>query len=300
MLDDLASRGRAPTSSDAPVRVVYEDEDFDEPTLGSGACVGALSADPEASDDEPTACGPLFVFRAGAKSSRGARRRVNQDAMLVLEKEGIFAVADGMGGHSGGELASQLAVEAIATTFQARSVPRPLSNIAPRAAQLVHAFAAANEVVRAAAAKKTEFRDMGTTLVALKACPEKRRIYVAHVGDSRCYRLRQGKVVRLTRDHTLAAYGVRGREAGFLSRAVGVNGILEVDIFLGAPCPGDVYLLCSDGLTKVADDDDIADILDANPDPATAAERLVEFAVGQGGGDDVTVVVLRMEAATAP
>ncbi len=297
MLDGLPSPAEDPRGAlEAPVPA-YEDDDFDEPTVGSGACVGGLMADPLAADDEPTACHTLFVVRSGAKSVRGARRRVNQDATLVLDAEGIFAVADGMGGHSGGELASRLAVEALADAFTYGGSPRPLANLPRRAAQLVQAFAAANERVRRAAAKKAECRDMGTTLVAMKACAEKRRFYIAHVGDSRCYRLRGGNLSRLTRDHTLAAYGVGGREGAFLSRAVGVNGILEVDVFLAEPRPSDVYLLCSDGLTKAVGDDDIADILHAEADPSEAALRLVEFAADQGAADDVSVLVVRVGSA---
>jgi protein phosphatase len=138
---------------------------------------------------------------------------------------------------------------------------------------------------------------MGTTLVAARFAPNKQRVYIAHVGDSRCYRLRGGVLLQLTRDHTFGALGVGGKLGETLSRAVGHEESVEVDLTVDAPEPGDRYLLCSDGLSKMLPDDAIRDALDAEPDIARTCQRLVTLANDKGGKDNVTVVLVKVERA---
>ena len=135
------------------------------------------------------------------------------------------------------------------------------AHVPPLAAELVQSIAAANEAVHRAAGAATRFSDMGTTVVAARFDPKRGRLYVGHVGDSRCYRLRDGALKQLTRDHTMAELGVTGREGSHLSRAVGPKGVVETDVAVLEPRAGDVYLLCTDGLTKMISDAVIRDIL---------------------------------------
>jgi protein phosphatase len=278
-----------------------EDEGDYEPTRGGGAAVRRLLVDPDAIDDEPTGCHELFEMRCAGRTDVGRKRRSNEDAMLVLERHGIFAVADGMGGHAGGQIASRLAIEAIEATFTAGgSESCVLAHVPRRGAELVQSFAAANEAVRGVASKSAQLYEMGTTLVAARFCPAKGRLYVGHVGDSRCYRLRDGELMQITRDHTLAELGVTGREARHLSRAVGPSGIVEADLAVLEPHPGDIYVLCSDGLTKMLNEEVIADVLRNAPNPELAVTDLVELANAHGATDNVTAVIIEIRAASSP
>jgi protein phosphatase len=270
------------------------DDEDEEPTRGGGAAVRKLYFEDGAQQEEPA--GPdLFDLRAGGRSDPGTKVTNNEDAMLVLEGEGLYVVADGMGGHAGGEIASQLAVEALANTFlDKKPVPLLMLNVPPQATQLVQGIAAANEAIRSMAARTPWLSEMGTTVVAARFAPAQGRLYVGHVGDSRCYRFRDGKLEQITRDHTMAEYGLSGKDARRLSRAVGSNGIVEADLAVLVPRDGDVYLLCSDGLTKTLSEEAIAEVLEQEPDPDTAARELVARAREQRARDNVTVVVVRV------
>jgi len=293
-----AARDPRPPRPVQPVRVTFMDEE-DEPTLGGGASVRNIRFEAE-DGDPPAACRPLFVVHAAGKTDTGRRRRANEDALLVLRKQAVYVVADGMGGHAGGAVASQLAVEAIATAFiDGIESPGVLSNVPPLAAELVQSLAAANESVRRAAARDIRLSDMGTTVVAARFCPERGRLYVGHVGDSRCYRLRDGALELLTRDHTMAELGVTGRGAAHLSRAVGPKGVLEADVAVLEPRAGDVYLLCTDGLTKMISDEEIRDILLAETTAEAAATHLIARANAEGGRDNVTALVVQVEEPVA-
>jgi serine/threonine protein phosphatase PrpC len=279
-----------------PVRVSIMDEDeTDEPTLGGGASVRRVRCEPAAEGEQPAAGRPRFAVHAAGKTDTGKRRRANEDALLVLRKQTVYAVADGMGGHAGGAVASQLAVEAIAAAFiDGIESPCILSNVPPLAAELVQSLAAANESIRRAAARDVRLSDMGTTVVAARFCPERGRLYVGHVGDSRCYRLREGALELLTSDHTMAELGVTGRAGIHLSRAVGPKGVVEADVAVLEPRAGDVYLLCTDGLTKMLADTEIRDVLLAEPSAEGAAATLVARANAEGGRDNVTVLVVQV------
>ena len=285
-----------------PIRVVIMDDDDDdeEPTLGGGASVRNVHCEPAAEGEQPAAGRALFAVHAAGRTDTGRRRQANEDALLVMRKQTVYAVADGMGGHAGGAVASQLAVEAIATAFiDGIESPCILSNVPPLAAELVQSLAAANESIRRAAARDVRLSDMGTTVVAARFCPERGRLYVGHVGDSRCYRLREGTLELLTRDHTMAELGVTGRGAVHLSRAVGPKGVVEADVAVLEPRAGDVYLLCTDGLTKMISDDEIRDVLVAEDTVESAAAMLVARANAEGGRDNVTALVVHVAAVDA-
>jgi protein phosphatase len=135
---------------------------------------------------------------------------------------------------------------------------------------------------------------MGTTVVCARFSPTKRRLHIGHVGDSRCYRLRDGIFKQLTADHTMAELGMTGPESANLSRAVGIWSTVPIDVVVGAPLPSDIYLLCSDGLTKMLDDERIAHVLRTEEDPQAAVDRLIFFANARGGKDNITVILVRV------
>lgn len=300
----------APTPlAEAPVpRITFDDgcDDEEEPTsvstLKAPAQVApAIVYDEDASIDEPTGAQPLFLLSASAQSDVGRRRKRNEDAVLVLEQLGIFAVADGMGGISGGEIASSIAVDTIREMFErstfasgedARTLPR-------RAAELASAIRKANEAILGRARDQRELKGMGTTLTAARFSMFKQRLYLAHVGDSRVYRMRGGELRMMTTDHTMEELGVKGDEAGNLSRALGVWPRVPVDIVLAKPMVGDVYLLCSDGLTKMVDEPTIKRTLGAAGTLHDTARALVDAANANGGKDNVSVVLVKVEAPQA-
>jgi serine/threonine protein phosphatase PrpC len=135
---------------------------------------------------------------------------------------------------------------------------------------------------------------MGTTLVAARFSPNKQRLYVGHVGDSRCYRLRGGTLRQLTTDHTMAALGMKGPHSKDLFQAVGVNERLVIDLIVDKPQDSDVYLLCSDGLSKMLSDKEIRDVLVEQEDLESALYTLIEHANDRGGNDNVTIVIVKV------
>ncbi|MGH9075562.1 MAG: Stp1/IreP family PP2C-type Ser/Thr phosphatase, partial [Acidimicrobiales bacterium] len=246
-------------------------------------------------------------LRSGSATDIGLVRRVNQDQ--VLEADTLFAVADGMGGHAGGEVASKTAVEALRSAFE--QAPDP-----PSAGDLVGAVEAANEAVWDRAAADPDLRGMGTTLTALALVTEegKEELALAHVGDSRAYRFRQGRLDQLTADHSLVGEMVRrgqlsaAEAAGHpqrhvVTRAVGIDPMVEVDAWLVRPTAGDRILVCSDGLVDEVEDAEIATVLGDVADPGRAARELVSLAREHGGKDNITVLVVDVvdaPAASAP
>jgi PPM family protein phosphatase len=285
-------------------RISYEEDGGELDLTKVAAAAGPASTPPqalrilyddEAAVDEPTQNAALILVTATAQTDPGKRRRRNEDSMLVDEANGIFVVADGMGGYRGGEVASQLAVTTIEKAFSTGSFQLPANDQIPRrAGELASAIQMANEEVLRRAAADKQLEGMGTTICAARFSPNKQRLYVGHVGDSRAYCLRDGVLSQMTSDHTMKAAGIGGAIAQHLSRAVGVWPVVPVDIVLGKPRPDDVYLLCSDGLSKMVDDDTIAATLRNAKTPADAAQQLVDLANENGGKDNVTVIVIRV------
>jgi len=228
----------------------------------------------------------------------GLARSGNEDSYFCGRT--VFAVADGLGGHQGGEVASAAAVEPLAALDG-----RDFADPGEAAAALVDAIREANSAILDRAAGNPELWGMGTTVTAAAAVAGGSSLQLAHVGDSRAYLLRDGTLTQLTTDHTVVGELVRrGRltprqaathpERSILTRAVGLDPRIPVD----APDPlelqpGDQVLLCSDGLTEAVDDDRIAELLAADGDGNAACRALIDTANAAGGPDNITVVLLR-------
>jgi len=192
-------------------------------------------------------------------------------------------------------VASRLAVEVVRTAFDKRTFEGQVDPERPlRGNELAWSIEAANRAIFDAASEAADYAGMGTTFIAARFSPRKQRVYVAHVGDSRCYRLRGEKLTLLTTDHTLAMFGVTGPFGAHLSRALGVRRNVEVDLVVDVPGVGDTYLLCSDGLSKMVSDESIRELLVQAPDLATAAQALVARANDQGGRDNITVILIHV------
>ncbi len=238
-------------------------------------------------------------IRVGVRTDVGRARERNEDSFLV--REPLFVVADGMGGHRGGNVASSLAVEALAEM----ELPQ---DGAPAA--LVEGIRRANLQVLERGEADRELRGMGTTMTTILAIDQK--AHVAHVGDSRLYLLRAGgDLQQLTEDHTLVQRLVReGKlspeeaehhpQRSVITRALGVEGDVNVDELTLDVHPGDRLLLCTDGLNGMLPHDRIEELLRGAPDPQAAADRLVEEANRAGGEDNITVIVLEMVADDEP
>lgn len=238
-------------------------------------------------------------LRAAALSDVGLRRRSNEDCYAVAADLGLYLVADGMGGHRAGQLASELAAEAAV-----RALGTLVDATASLTEKLRYSVAAANREILSRAQSQPELTGMGTTLVALLAGPE--RIALAHVGDSRAYLIRAGRIRQLTDDHSLVAELVRRREISktaarghphrhVLTRALGVRRSVEPDLAELTPAVGDSFVLCSDGLTGHVSDEEIAKTVMDQDDLDSACERLVAMANDRGGEDNITAVLLRCE-----
>jgi serine/threonine protein phosphatase PrpC len=235
--------------------------------------------------------------RAASRTDIGLMRKRNEDALIL--RDPLFAVADGMGGHRGGDVASALALEAFVSTALA---PDGEADDAGRRGQaLVEGVKEANQRVLERGEADRDLRGMGTTLTALLAEPD--RLHLAHVGDSRAYLLRDGSLKQLTEDHTLVQRMVReGRltpdeaarhpQRSILTRALGVEDDLHVDELTLDVHAGDRVLLCTDGLTSMVDGDRLERILKEETDTQAACDRLVEEANGAGGEDNITVILL--------
>jgi serine/threonine protein phosphatase PrpC len=295
----------APPPDTAPPipRIVYDDVDDENdeaativpPTAIEGTAT-KIFYEEDAALDEPTAAQPLIALSATAETDRGLRRRRNEDRVLALEHLGIFAVADGMGGVRGGELASTIAIDTLRDAFENhRFDGEAQPNLPRRAAELERAIAMANEAILARSRAQRELRGMGTTISAARFAAQKQRLYIGHVGDSRIYRLRGGRITQMTSDHTMEGLGVEGEEAKNLSRALGVWPRVPVDIICAKPLGGDVYLLCSDGLTKMVEESRIAMILVEGGSIHQSARALVDAANASGGKDNISVVIVRID-----
>jgi len=243
-------------------------------------------------------------------TDQGKTRTNNEDAFLVNDRLGLYAVADGIGGHEGGEVASRLAVEALSGMLReqfAGSRSTAAFDDSPEADQylssLRDAIALANTTVRQAAAQDPALTGMGTTMTAVLLRP--RTSVFVHVGDSRAYLFREGTLRQLTDDHSLVAEQMRAglitpeqaRMSPYrhvITRSVGIHPEIHADFGMFELEKNDILLLCTDGLTEMVKDDDIARILSSET-PAASAESLIRRANDNGGVDNITVVVVRIE-----
>lgn len=225
------------------------------------------------------------------KTHIGLVRQANEDAILCLEEEGLFVVADGMGGHKGGQTASQGAIHVIQEALPGRT---------PSPRQAEWAVQAANRRLFDMASQDESLEGMGTTVTLLWKEPE--CMIVAHVGDSRCYLWREGELRQMTDDHSLVAQmmaeGLIDAEQArnhpyknVITRAVGTSHGVEVDTVAHPRRKGDVWLLCSDGLHGLVSDEQMTDILKNNA-PEEAAQLLMDTALAGGGRDNISLILV--------
>jgi serine/threonine protein phosphatase PrpC len=240
-----------------------------------------------------------MILRAAARTDVGRKRAANEDRYALAPELGLYLVADGMGGHRAGQVASELAAEA--TLAALRTLEAAEASLTDK---LRYAVAAANRAVFASARARPERTGMGTTLVALLAA--RGRVALAHVGDSRAYLIRGGRIRQLTDDHSLVAELVRRREISphdarghphrhVLTRALGVRRSVEADLAELTPAGDDHFVLCSDGLTGHVDDAEIACAVAAESDLDAVCARLIELANSRGGDDNITIALVRCE-----
>jgi protein phosphatase len=235
---------------------------------------------------------------AAALTDRGRKRPSNEDAFGFSVEDGVYVVCDGMGGAAAGEIASSLAVDEVLRLLAERgqSVQPPLSEAVERA------IAAANEAIYTRAQRNHRLSGMGTTLVALAA--EERHVWVLNIGDSRCYRLHKNRLEQLTLDHSLVEEQVRlGRmtrsEAArsplrnVITRALGTQCHVTPDIFELEAELGDLFLLCSDGLTRELSDPIIESLLAVDLPLEQLCLQLVSAAKKAGGHDNITCLLVR-------
>lgn len=236
----------------------------------------------------------MLTLRSGAATAVGLVRETNEDSVLVADR--LYAVADGMGGHAAGDVASGVVVTHL-NALAARPELRPDDVLA--------ALGCANDEILAVAARRTECAGMGTTVAGLGVVRVGGSDHwiVFNVGDSRVYRLQAGSLTRMTVDHSeveelLAAGEIGPAEArshprrNVITRALGTDPAPSPDLWVFPPGDDERFLICSDGIPLELDDGRIAEVLRAEPDPQRAAQSLVDQAVTNGGHDNVTAVVV--------
>jgi PPM family protein phosphatase len=276
-------------------------------------------------------------FTAAAVTDRGRKRSSNEDAYGYSVEHGVYVVCDGMGGAAAGEIASSLAVEEVLRLITERVSASASSQdevaasldtdgsgatithpaITKLADEAVHA---ANEAIYSRAQRNVKLSGMGTTMVGILTMPEAatpeddRRLWIMNIGDSRCYRLRNQRIELCTQDHSLVEEQIRlGKMTrlqaarsplrNVITRALGTQPSISADLLEYETEPGDLFLLCSDGLTRELSDDRIESILNSttgglNPSEATLEElcnRLIQAANKAGGNDNITCLIVRVD-----
>lgn len=246
----------------------------------------------------------MKIVSAGV-TNIGRKRKVNQDSFLMEPGSRLFVVADGMGGHAGGETASKLTVETVVQSI----VSDKASNLAAEPGDLVMgAIHRANTAVHSTADKNKALAGMGTTVVTMYFTAGK--LFVGHVGDSRVYMARKHQLWQITKDHSLVneklKAGIitreqmkRDRSRNVITRSVGFESSVLVDIYEKEVSPGELYLACSDGLSGMMDDSEIMRLIDekgwGTEDLTPLCNDLIELACNNGGDDNVTVVLARVD-----
>ncbi|MEQ8820751.1 MAG: Stp1/IreP family PP2C-type Ser/Thr phosphatase [Sumerlaeia bacterium] len=257
-----------------------------------------------------TTLGKLQIQAAGL-SDRGLKRGHNEDSLSVVPDIGLFIVADGMGGHNAGEVASRQAIESIVDFVRRAEGDDDVTWPFPRDEKLsdsenslVAAIKLANRDVCNLSVQHQEYSGMGTTLVAMFISPEDRELAIAHVGDSRCYRYRDGKLEQLTLDHSWVSEQLQKgiiteeeaknhRWKNVITRALGNKMDVDVDVQIQKIRSHDLYLLCSDGLSSMVEDGQISDVIRQKPDLEDCIQGLIQSANSAGGLDNISVVMVR-------
>lgn len=256
-----------------------------------------------------------MIHDAFVLSDVGCVREHNEDDSLVLPDAEVYVVADGMGGHACGEVASRISVQSIeefyrdpVITEKLRDIYRGLRQDGDAGAgrsfhefRLRSAIEYGNRQIHVTATGDERLSDMGTTIVGIAFSGQ--RVYVAYVGDSRAYRMRAGHIELMTEDHSLANEFIRLNVLrvedlprfpykNVIVRALGLQEEVVVDTFYRTARVGDRYVLCSDGLSDLVVDEEIGEVLVENPGAVEAANALVDLALERGGNDNVTVLVV--------
>jgi protein phosphatase len=239
-------------------------------------------------------------YTCAGRTDVGIIRAGNEDNFLMVPEQGVFIVADGMGGHAAGEVASEMAVQAIAKNLEG-VVGRSDAEAAHMMRLAIHQ---ANAAIFRRTVEEPEKRGMGTTATALVV--NQARYMIGQVGDSRAYLLRDGTLTQLTKDHSYVQEQV---DAGYLTpeqarthpysnvitRCVGANSDVVPDIYVGTLCSGDLFVLASDGLTGMLEDEDLHRILETDNTPAQHVDILVNEGNRRGGLDNITVIIVRID-----
>lgn len=248
-------------------------------------------------------------IEVAGETNVGMKRTHNEDNFSILEDAGLYVVADGMGGHASGEVASKMAVDALKEFFAAtaqdpeRTWPYKMDRSKGyEENRLITGIKLANLRIYEAAQREAGKRGMGTTIVVMFAVED--GVYVAHVGDSRGYRIRDGKIEQLSEDHSLLNDYIKMKRltpeeiANFphknvIVRALGMKDTVKVDTHFEKPRAGDIYILCSDGLSGPVEDPEMLEICLKYKDLRTAASKLIERANEGGGPDNITAILAR-------
>ncbi|MES2124288.1 MAG: Stp1/IreP family PP2C-type Ser/Thr phosphatase [Gemmatimonadota bacterium] len=244
-------------------------------------------------------------FSCAARTDVGVVRSGNEDSYMMASDRGLFVVADGMGGHAAGEVASEMAARMVAEEF------RPVRGMSDDElmAQMVGAIRAANAAIFRRTLQEHDKRGMGTTATVLNLLP--RRYLIGQVGDSRAYLLRGGVLTQLTKDHSYVQEQVdAGRltpeearihpYANVITRCVGSSGDVVPDLYLGTLEAGDLILLASDGLTGMLEDEDVAEVMRSDLPLEEMVDKLIADANHRGGLDNITTILVRIEEVSPP
>jgi protein phosphatase len=250
-------------------------------------------------------------FRAAGATDIGKLREADEDAFLIDQERNLYIVADGMGGHQGGGYASQKALELIREELikleQVQDFTQPLQTLGERTitqARLLRAIQRCNQALFEISLKEPHLRGMGTTLTGIQF--DEKFANIAHIGDSRAYQIRDGKIIQLTEDHSWVQeqvnLGILSQEEArnhplknIITRSIGHEREIKVDLGKTEYQVGDKYLLCSDGLTNMVKDEEILKLAQ-ELDLEKAVARMIERANEEGGYDNITVILVEVLA----
>lgn len=249
-------------------------------------------------------------YRVFGATDKGKVRPANEDAFLIKKEEGFFAVADGMGGHSGGDVASKMAVDSGQKAVRELFAPHQEEDTWPDQSPQIsdeermrQILQKAGKVLSEKNVAKEGRQKMGTTFVCLKM--QGHKVYVANTGDSRCYLIRNGNIQQLTMDHSMAEEMIQSGSAhvgdknlkqikNYITSCLGTKSDMEIDVIVSLPKIHDCYLLCSDGLTKMLSDEKICHIVFSEKNIQKACDQLILMANEMGGKDNITVVLIEV------
>ena len=250
-------------------------------------------------------------FHSFGKTDPGRKRELNEDSFAVLEEEGVFLVADGMGGHNAGEIASGIAIETIVNFFKASAEDDDMtwpykldSSLSLEANKLKVGIKFANRRIFRTASSNSAYAGMGTTVVSMLVDHKQENLYVAHVGDSRCYLFEDGMLSQVTEDHSLVNEYIKAGQLtleqaknfphkNVIMRALGMKDNVLVDVKQVELRPNQLYICCSDGLSDMVEDSEIEMLLKKGGAVEELATTLVDRANSNGGKDNITVVLLQ-------